>query len=298
MARHIYLCPLRWADMDSLGHVNNVTYVDYLQESRVDMLRVHAPATGGEQLAEGTVVVRHEVEFVAPLVFRFEPVRIESWVTRIRAASFTMAYEILDESPEGERRVYTRARTVLTPYVFAEERPRRIRDEERAVLERFLEPDAGGGPMSRHVYECHVRFSDVDVYGHVNNVKYFEYYQEARIAFVLSLRRPVRPRGPRLRQVVARIDVDYKRPILFRPEPYVVETWVTRVGTSSYDLSCRIVDGGRGTLYSKAAVVAGRPSTRGHPAVPPAQRGRARARLRGGARGARRSLGLLEACSP
>jgi acyl-CoA thioester hydrolase len=127
--------------MDSLGHVNNVTYVDYLQESRVDMLRVHAPATGGEQLAEGTVVVRHEVEFVAPLVFRFEPVRIESWVTRIRAASFTMAYEILDELPDGERRVYTRARTVLTPFVFAEERPRRIHDEERSVLERFLEPD-------------------------------------------------------------------------------------------------------------------------------------------------------------
>jgi acyl-CoA thioester hydrolase len=141
VARHIYLCPLRWADMDSLGHVNNVTYVDYLQESRVDMLRVHAPATGGEQLAEGTVVVRHEVEFVAPLVFRFEPVRIESWVTRIRAASFTMAYEILDELPDGGRRVYTRARTVLTPYVFTEERPRRIRDQERAVLERFLEPD-------------------------------------------------------------------------------------------------------------------------------------------------------------
>ena len=141
MARHIYLCPLRWADMDALGHVNNVTYVDYLQESRVDMLRVHAPATGGEQLAEGTVVVRHEVEFVAPLVFRFDPVRIESWVTRIRAASFTMAYEILDETDAAERRVYARARTVLTPYVFTEERPRRIHAEERAVLERFLEPD-------------------------------------------------------------------------------------------------------------------------------------------------------------
>jgi acyl-CoA thioester hydrolase len=143
VARHIYLCPLRWADMDSLGHVNNVTYVDYLQESRVDMLRTHAPTTGGEQLAEGTVVVRHEVEFAAPLVFRFEPVRIESWVTRIRAASFTMAYEILDETEEG-RRVYARARTVLTPYVFTEERPRRLRDEEREVLEGFLEPDESG----------------------------------------------------------------------------------------------------------------------------------------------------------
>ena len=143
MARHIYLCPLRWADMDSLGHVNNVTYADYLQESRVDMLRVHAPAKGGEELAEGVVVVRHEVEFVAPLVFRFEPVRIESWVTRIRAASFTMAYEILDEQPDGSRKVYLRARSVLTPYLFAEERPRRIGEEERAVLEGFLEPEGG-----------------------------------------------------------------------------------------------------------------------------------------------------------
>src|SRR4051794_41595578 len=113
--------------MDSLGHVNNVTYVDYLQEARVDMLRVHAPASGGEQLAEGVVVVRHEVEFVHPLVFRFEPVRIESWVTQIRAASFTMAYEILDELADGSRRVYTRARPGLPPHIFAAGRPRRGR---------------------------------------------------------------------------------------------------------------------------------------------------------------------------
>jgi acyl-CoA thioester hydrolase len=126
--------------MDSLGHVNNVVYVDYLQESRVDMLRVHAPVQGGEELAEGVVVVRHEVEFLSPLVFRFEPVRIESWVTEVRAATFTMAYEILDELPDGQRRVYLRARSVLTPYVFAQERPRRITPEEREVLGRFLEP--------------------------------------------------------------------------------------------------------------------------------------------------------------
>jgi acyl-CoA thioester hydrolase len=139
--RHVYYCPLRWADMDSLGHVNNVTYVDYLQEARVDMLAVHAPETGGEALAEGVVVVRHEVEFVAPLVFRPDPVRIETWVSRIRAASFTMRYEILDELPDGERRVYTRASTVLTPFVFATERPRRVSQEEKDVLERFYETD-------------------------------------------------------------------------------------------------------------------------------------------------------------
>ncbi len=142
--RHVYHCPLRWADMDSLGHVNNVTYADYLQEARVDMFAVHAPVTGGEELAEGVVVVRHDVEFVAPLVFRAEPVRIESWITELRAASFTMAYEILDEDGHGRRRVYTRATSVLTPYVFSEERPRRLRPEEREVLERFLGPAPEG----------------------------------------------------------------------------------------------------------------------------------------------------------
>jgi acyl-CoA thioester hydrolase len=107
--------------------------------------------------------------------------------------------------------------------------------------------------VTRHVYECHVRFSDVDVYGHVNNVKYFEYFQEARIAFLMSLGDPMLDHGAHttMRQVVARIDVDYKRPILFRPEPYAVETWVTRIGTSSYDLACRIADAD-GTVYSKA----------------------------------------------
>ena len=109
--------------------------------------------------------------------------------------------------------------------------------------------------MTRHVYDCHVRFSDVDVYGHVNNVKYFEYYQEARIAFILSLAGRDYD-ADSMGQVLARIDVDYRRPILFRPEPYAVETWVTRIGTTSYDLSCRIVDGpgDDGPSYSDAEV--------------------------------------------
>lgn len=106
--------------------------------------------------------------------------------------------------------------------------------------------------MSIHRYECNVRFSDVDVYGHVNNVKYFEYFQEARIAFIMALGRDLNDRS--MRQVVGRIDVDYKRPILFRPEPYVIETWVTDIGRSSYGLESRIVDESDGQVYSKAAV--------------------------------------------
>jgi acyl-CoA thioester hydrolase len=105
--------------------------------------------------------------------------------------------------------------------------------------------------MSRHRYECFVRFSDVDVYGHVNNVKYFEYYQEARLAFLKSLGRGEGEEGFSL--VVARLDVDYKRPVLFRPEPFFVESWVTRVGTSSFGLAAEIRDGD--TVLARAQAV-------------------------------------------
>jgi len=273
--RHLYECPLRWADLDQLGHVNNVIYVDYLQEARVDMLRVHAPDSRSGDLAEGVVVVRHEVQYAAPLTFRPSPVKIESWVTEIRAASFTMAYEIFDETPAG-RTVYLRATTLLTPYVFKTERPRRITDEERAGLARFLEPV----PSSRRVpfpaarklerghYPVQVRFSDVDVYGHVNNVKYFEYFQEARIHYVGQLASGL----PCVPTVVAQKDVDYKVPILFRPESYDAWTWVSRVGTSSYELSSEIRDGDQVLSRCRAVLVTFDPVTQASAPAPAAYR--------------------------
>ena len=96
--------------MDALGHVNNVRYVDYLQEARVDLLRLHGRSALGERLAEGIVVVQHDIAFRAPLSYRPEPVSIESWVTEIRAATFTLAYEIFDDA-DGDRWVYATATT-------------------------------------------------------------------------------------------------------------------------------------------------------------------------------------------
>lgn len=136
--RHVYHCPLRRVDTDSLPYVNTPAYVDYLQEARVDMLSVNAPQVGGQALTEGVAVVRHEIELVNLLLYRDEPVCIETWVSKIRPASFTLRYEILD-MVDGRRKVYTRAATVLAPFVLDQEQHRRLRAEERAILERFLE---------------------------------------------------------------------------------------------------------------------------------------------------------------
>jgi acyl-CoA thioester hydrolase len=257
--RHRYECPMRWADLDQLGHVNNVVYVDYLQEARVDMLRAHGRGSG--ELAEGLVVVRHEVTFLKPLTFDFRPVSIECWVTDIKAATFTMAYEIFHDpgsQQNGERIVYVRATTVLTPYVFADERPRRITAEERTVLEGHLEPDHHPRrrtpplpePVTSH-YPVHVRFSDVDVYGHVNNVKYFEYLQEARIAMISELV-PIR----RFSVVVAQTDVDYLQALLFRAEPFDCRSTITRVGTRSMTVESEFRDSrDGGAVLARAKVV-------------------------------------------
>ncbi len=89
--RHVYECPTRWADLDLLGHVNNVVYADYLQEARVDLMRRVFPH---RERGEGIVVVRHTLDYRSSLGFRFRPVTVETWVTEVRAASFTLAYEI------------------------------------------------------------------------------------------------------------------------------------------------------------------------------------------------------------
>ena len=262
--RHTYECPVRWADLDMLQHVNNVTYVDYLQEARIDMFTSHPEFRGGEDLGEGVVVVRHELDFVSPLAFRSRPVLVDAWISEIRAGSFTMCYEVYDEDPSasGSRRVYLRASSLLAPFVFAHERPRRISDVERDVLARYLEPAEQRTPVtavgsSRHVYPLKVRWSDVDAYRHVNNVKYIEYFQEARIAYVTQMQQPGDTFGS---IVVARTDVDYRRPILFRMEPYEVHSWVSHVGNTSFVIAAEIretagADGAAGTLLASSRVI-------------------------------------------
>ena len=129
----------RWSDLDAYAHVNNVTWLEYLQEARVDMLFVHAPARGAEGLADGVLVVRAEIEYRRPMRFRQEPYAIEMWVSKIGGASFTISYEIAEDDEEGRRMVYGRASTVQATVDMVTGRSRRLNQVERNVLGRFTE---------------------------------------------------------------------------------------------------------------------------------------------------------------
>jgi acyl-CoA thioester hydrolase len=124
--------------MDAFGHVNNTTFLTYLEEARVDLLFVTAgDEVARERLASGIVVARHEIDYKAPLVFRPEPVAIDVWVSRLGHSSFTVQYEVRDDGGP----TYAKASTVLVPYNVAAERPRRLSTEERVALEPYLESD-------------------------------------------------------------------------------------------------------------------------------------------------------------
>ncbi|WP_327428819.1 acyl-CoA thioesterase [Streptomyces sp. NBC_01236] len=136
--RHIYRCPLRWADMDAYGHINNVVFLRYLEEARIDFL--FRPE---KDFKQGSVVARHEIDYKRQLVHRHAPVDVELWVTEIRAAAFTITYEVKDPAAaETKEVVYVRASTVIVPFDFETQRPRRITSEEREFLEEYRDDKA------------------------------------------------------------------------------------------------------------------------------------------------------------
>lgn len=141
MARHIYLCPLRWADVDVYGVVNNVAFVRYLEEARVDLILRMAPAEQDSFLGRGSVVVRHEIDYKNPLVHRREPVEIQIWVSRLRASSVAISYVIKDAD-----HIYASARTVLAPFDYKARRPRRLTEAETAFFAKYVEADIDSQP--------------------------------------------------------------------------------------------------------------------------------------------------------
>lgn len=120
--------------MDAFGHVNNAVFVRYLEEARIDFMRRLAPGDGSPSFTGGSVVARHEIDYVRPLVHRHAPVTVELWVAKISAASMTVGYEVKDEDT-----LYLRASTVVVPYNFTEERPRRLTAEEKTILKEYLD---------------------------------------------------------------------------------------------------------------------------------------------------------------
>ena len=80
--------------IDENGHVNNVVYVQWMQDTAV----AHSDAVGGTRAAVaagGTWVVRsHHVEYLRP-AFAGDELMVETWVTDFRRVRSTRRYRFL-----------------------------------------------------------------------------------------------------------------------------------------------------------------------------------------------------------
>ncbi|MGO1315789.1 MAG: acyl-CoA thioesterase [Cellulomonadaceae bacterium] len=131
-------------------------------------------------------------------------------------------------------------------------------------------PVAGAGRVL-----LNVRWSDVDLFGHVNNGAFLRYLDDAR--FMLFPVMGVDSSGALTASllVVVKHEIDYVRPLTFRQAPVAVDVWVPRIGASSVDFAYRIGDedpAGETFLLARSRMVQLDHSTRAPRVFSPAER--------------------------
>jgi acyl-CoA thioester hydrolase len=134
--------PVEPADLDQLGHVNNVTYLRWVQEAAVAHWTAVAPAA--DQAKIKWLVLRHEIDYLQP-AFLGDGIIARTWVgsaSRVRFERFT---ELLRA---GDRTLLAKARTMWCPIDAQRHRPVAVSAEVRArfsVGSTRLQPVAGRG---------------------------------------------------------------------------------------------------------------------------------------------------------
>lgn len=257
--------PLRWADLDAQGHVNNGRFIDYLQEARADFL-AGTPADG--LIARGLTVVSNQIEYRAPIQFSNTPIQVDVSVVGVEADAVSLAYQLWQDGQETAV-----ARTTVAAIDLATRQRRALPAPVRqyfASIASPLEPLRAIAwlPMTDRAKATpmRVRWSDLDAYGQVNNAMMFDYIQEGRIAFTAAA---VAGMGPAPDQgylwFVVRQDVTYLAPIVFRQAPYMVRTGVAQMGRTSLTFCGQIDDPVTGTICAQASTVAVFANAQGQP---------------------------------
>ncbi|ORM31881.1 thioesterase family protein [Williamsia sp. 1135] len=86
----------------------------------------------------------------------------------------------------------------------------------------------------------HLRWGDMDINNHVNNVQYARLFEEARVRTMKSWF----GKGPGGTGSfhIARQEIEFVAPLLYSTDPAVAKVWISRVGTSSFDFGAELRD--------------------------------------------------------
>ncbi|HEX9391177.1 MAG TPA: thioesterase family protein [Usitatibacteraceae bacterium] len=121
--------PIRWGDMDSLGHVNNAQYLRYFEESRVDWtqrngLRLHSEG-------EGMILLKAGVTYKKSVVYPAN-VTIDLFAGPIGNTSLQMINEL---TIEGDARPAAIGEFVIVWFDYNKQKPAPVPQRLRDLLE-------------------------------------------------------------------------------------------------------------------------------------------------------------------
>ena len=116
------------ADIDTLGHVNNIVYLRWVQDVAAAHWFAAAPAE--DQAGLVWMVVRHEIDYVTPAVLGDEVV-LRTWIGTAVGLRFDRHTEVLRGS---DRKPLAKAATVWVPIDAQTGRPRRVSDRVRKMF--------------------------------------------------------------------------------------------------------------------------------------------------------------------
>src|SRR5690625_2646358 len=106
MSRITVDVPLRWSDIDAYSHVNNAELLRILEEARIQAFWVSDdPQRASTAILEATpgagtatLIARLEIEYLAPIAYQRQPLRVQMWLSHLGGASLEMCYEVYDHS--------------------------------------------------------------------------------------------------------------------------------------------------------------------------------------------------------
>jgi acyl-CoA thioester hydrolase len=90
-----------------------------------------------------------------------------------------------------------------------------------------------------------VVWGELDAFQHVNNVVYARWAESGRIAYFDRLRLMERKATDGVGPILAKLSIDYRRPVTF-PDTIQLETTVKRIGNTSFVMANRIRSEGQG----------------------------------------------------
>ncbi|MBN9176279.1 MAG: acyl-CoA thioesterase [Microbacterium sp.] len=138
---------LRWGDLDAFNHVNNATMLKLLEEARVRVFwspiaGEEAPDTAvidaGLDAGELTLIARQEIEYLAPVPYRREPLDVQMWFGKLGGSSVEVCYEVYSPLSDGAQTLYARASSAVVLVNAQTFRPVRLSDRMREAWTPYL----------------------------------------------------------------------------------------------------------------------------------------------------------------